>query len=104
MWTFFICWLILTNIVRSEIEECSTNLKSKTTEIIERNADLYIGSLLNLRNNGSEGIYGCGNMSQEGLIKIEAIKWIISNINQENGLISDKQVIDSFIPGIKLGL
>jgi hypothetical protein len=104
MLTLFIIWLILAIFVRADNEDCPSKARLISTEVIESNADLYIGSLVNLRSSGSKGIFGCGNVTKKGLIEFETIKWIISTINQENGSINDKNVIDSFIPGLKLGL
>lgn len=72
-------------------------------KIITEDADIFIGALLNVHEEGSSGFFGCGNITAEGVIAYEALNWISSTINQEHGMINGKPVVESFIPGVKIG-
>lgn len=73
-------------------------------KVITEDADLFIGALLNVHDSRSGGgFFSCGNITQSGLIAFEALNWISSTINQEHGLINGKPVIESFIPGVRIG-
>lgn len=41
------------------------------------------------------GVYGCGLPTQNGIVKYEAMRWILSVLNQRSG--------STFLPGISLG-
>lgn len=72
--------------------------------LIESKADIYFGALLNVHQQGKSGFFGCGNISTDGLIAFEALNWIISILNQDSGMINGKKVVESFIPGVKIGM
>lgn len=71
---------------------------------ITEGADVYLGALLNVHNPGSGGFFGCGNVTLPGVVAYEALSWISATINQEHGLINGKKVVESFIPGVKIGM
>lgn len=73
-------------------------------KVITEDADLYIGALLNIHESRpGGGFFSCGNITSSGLIAYEALNWISSTINQEHGLINGKPVVESFIPGVRIG-
>lgn len=73
-------------------------------KVITEDADLFIGALLNVHESApSAGFFSCGNITSSGLIAYEALNWISSTINQEHGMINGKPVVESFIPGVKIG-
>jgi hypothetical protein len=41
------------------------------------------------------GVYGCGLPTQNGVVKFEAMRWILSVLNQRSG--------STFLPGISIG-
>jgi hypothetical protein len=41
------------------------------------------------------GIYGCGLPMENGVVKFEAMRWMLSALNQRSGF--------SFLPGISIG-
>jgi hypothetical protein len=41
------------------------------------------------------GVYGCGLPTENGVVKFEAMRWILSVLNQRNG--------STFLPGISIG-
>jgi hypothetical protein len=72
--------------------------------VITEDADLFIGALLNVHDSRpGGGFFSCGNITPSGLIAYEALNWISSTINQEHGLINGKPVVESFIPGVRIG-
>lgn len=71
--------------------------------LIEANAQIYFGALLNVHQEGRDGLFGCGNITTDGLIAYEALNWITSTLNQQSGTINGKKVTESFIPGVKIG-
>lgn len=91
-------------LMMSEDEVCQEEMIStRPVRIIADDADLFIGALVNVHGQGANGFYGCGNITQNGVITFEALNWIAATINQEHGLINGKKVIESFIPGVKIG-
>ena len=76
-------------------------------KVITEDADLMIGALLNIHADSPAGVGGgffaCGNVTPSGLIAFEALNWISTTINQEHGLINGKPVVESFIPGVRIG-
>lgn len=73
-------------------------------KVITEDADLFIGALLNVHDSSpGGGFFSCGNITPSGLIAFEALNWISSTINQEHGLINGKPVVESFIPGVRIG-
>lgn len=88
----------------SEDEVCQEEIiATRPVRIIADDADLFIGALVNVHEPGPSGFYGCGNITQSGVITFEALNWIAATINQEHGLINGKKVVESFIPGVKIG-
>ena len=98
--TFVNCEILM----MSEDEICQDEIIStRPVRIIADDADLFIGALVNVHEPGPSGFYGCGNITQSGVITFEALNWIAATINQEHGLINGKKVVESFIPGLKIG-
>jgi hypothetical protein len=54
----------------------------------------FSGVIMQVSERGS-GIYGCGLPTQNGVVKFEAMRWILSVLNQRNG--------STFLPGISIG-
>ena len=91
-------------LMMSEDELCQDEIiATRPVRIIADDADLFIGALVNVHEPGPSGFYGCGNITQSGVITFEALNWIAATINQEHGLINGKKVVESFIPGVKIG-
>ncbi|RWS08194.1 uncharacterized protein B4U79_04450, partial [Dinothrombium tinctorium] len=82
---------------------CASNKFKNDVSIIEENADILIGALLNVHELGSKGLFDCGNITRQGITTYEALEWVIEVINQQNGVINGSPIKDSFIPGVKLG-
>lgn len=80
------------------------HLQYRPLRVITDAADIYLGALLNVHDQGSAGFFGCGNVTLPGLVAYEALSWIAATINKESGLINGKKVIESFIPGVKIGM
>ena len=73
-------------------------------KVITEDADLFIGALLNVHETrAGGGFFSCGNVTASGLIAYEALNWISSTINQEHGVLNGKPVVESFIPGVRIG-
>lgn len=103
-----LCWLVIIlmmMITKVSLEQCDLSPAPSTRQvhIVEDHADVYIGALLTVHKQSTDGFYGCGNVSVDGLIAYEALNWITSTLNQENGFVNGKKVVESFIPGVKLG-
>jgi hypothetical protein len=41
------------------------------------------------------GVFGCGSPTQEGVVKFEAMRWMLSVLNQRRG--------STFLPGVSIG-
>uniref|UniRef100_T1KXF8 G-protein coupled receptors family 3 profile domain-containing protein n=1 Tax=Tetranychus urticae TaxID=32264 RepID=T1KXF8_TETUR len=86
------------------MDECKPYSRPEPIAVIENDADIYLNALLSVHSSSQRGIYGCGPISRKGLIIFQALRWIISTINQDNGYINGKKVNQSLIPGVKLGM
>ncbi|XP_076364290.1 uncharacterized protein LOC143253792 [Tachypleus tridentatus] len=82
------------------IEKCFT--ESRHVDVAP-GSDVGIGVLLNVHEPG-KGIYGCGNLTVEGVETYEILRWAVSLLNQDRGVINGVNITESFIPGIRLGL
>ncbi|XP_022257203.1 uncharacterized protein LOC106472974 isoform X2 [Limulus polyphemus] len=80
-----------------------TCVGSKHYVEVTPDADVTIGAILNIHSPG-KGIYGCGPPTAEGVEVFEALRWTVSVLNQNSGVIHDQPVGESFIPGVKFGL
>ncbi|XP_023211054.1 uncharacterized protein LOC111613937 [Centruroides sculpturatus] len=97
--TFYIL-VVITNCQEFVSESCSESVDH--VDVLP-DADVIIGVILNVHHPG-QGVYGCGQINPEGLAIFEAMKWSVSILNQNSGLVNGFQVYESFIPGIKIGL
>ncbi|XP_064620109.1 uncharacterized protein LOC135483289 [Lineus longissimus] len=94
MWRslYILCLAMLVSKVASQILSMSTCDNTKSSVIIERNADAFIAGLFSLRNRGQNG-QGCGTPDSVILPSFEAARFAINKINSQN-----------YIPGVKLGM
>jgi hypothetical protein len=52
------------------------------------------GAIMQISERGT-GIYGCGLPTENGVVKFEAMRWMLSVLNQRRG--------SNFLPGISIG-
>ncbi|XP_069678510.1 uncharacterized protein [Periplaneta americana] len=62
---------------------------------IRQEANAIIGVIMQVSERGT-GVFGCGSPTQEGVVKFEAMRWMLSVLNQRRG--------PSFLPGVSIGL
>lgn len=93
-----------TSLLPSADAECkpSSSRPSPIQEIGE-NADLYINAIIALHQSNSRGIYGCGKITQRGVVFFEAMRWLLLVINRDDGHSNSAANHGPLIPGIKLG-
>ncbi|XP_067125954.1 uncharacterized protein [Centruroides vittatus] len=96
----FYTLIVITNCQEFVSESCGESVDH--VDVLP-DADVIIGVILNVHDPG-QGVYGCGQINPEGLAIFEAMKWSVSILNQNSGLVNGFQVYESFIPGIKIGL
>jgi len=84
-------------------KDCKPNLRPEPIQIIGTDADIYLSCLLDVHGSSKQGIYGCGNVSERGVVIFEAMKWLLSIINQNSGSLNGAPIKESLIPGVKLG-
>ncbi|XP_045026097.1 LOW QUALITY PROTEIN: uncharacterized protein LOC116917782 [Daphnia magna] len=73
--------------------------------IVNQDADVYLGVLLNVREMDMDTPGKCGTgLHREAIELYESLRWYLSFINQNSGQVASRLVKDSFIPGIQLGL
>lgn len=53
-----------------------------------------VGVIMQVSERGT-GIFGCGLPTQEGVVKFEAMRWMLSMLNKRTG--------PNFLPGISVG-
>ncbi|EFX74359.1 hypothetical protein DAPPUDRAFT_251857 [Daphnia pulex] len=71
--------------------------------IVNNEADVYLGVLLNVREMDIETPGKCGTgLHREAIELYESLRWYLSFINQNSGQVASRLVKDSFIPGIQL--
>lgn len=87
----------------SEEKDCKPNSRPEPIQIIGTDADIYLSCLLDVHGSSRQGIYGCGTVSERGVVIFEAMKWLLSIINQNTGLLNGAPIKESLIPGVKLG-
>lgn len=84
-------------------EECIPSTKTEQIQQVGNNADIYISCLLDVHGSSRQGIYGCGPVSERGVVIFEAMKWLLSIINLNSGTLNGYRITESLIPGIKVG-
>lgn len=83
--------------------ECKPNSsRPSPIQVIGENADLYINAIIAVHQSNSKGIYGCGQITQRGVVFFEAMRWLLSVINRNDGHLNSANH-GPLIPGIKLG-
>jgi len=70
--------------------------------LINPDARIHIGVILPIRESGKDGS-GCGNVLSSGIQQLEAMKWLVSVLNQESGQIGNITITDSYIDGVEIG-
>ena len=78
---------------------CDSSIRK---HVINPDGSVHIGVIVPVTDPGHDGS-GCGNVSRSGVQQVEAMKWIISVLNQDRGQIGNMTISDSYIPGVKIG-
>ncbi|XP_074600634.1 metabotropic glutamate receptor 2-like isoform X3 [Brevipalpus obovatus] len=85
-------------------DECRPYSRPEPVQIIGEDADLYLNAIVSVHESSTRGIYGCGPVTEGGVVLVEAMRWLITVINRDDGTVNGRKIDGSLIPGIKLGL
>ena len=82
-------------------ETCDASQRAYT---LAADASVYIGVILGLHgsSSGGPGRHGCG-AALDGMQTYEALRWAVARINQDSGVINGRAIVDSYVPGVKIG-
>ncbi len=70
--------------------------------VIQPTAQAFITTILAQREAGVDG-FGCGSEILEAYQFTESMRWALARLNQDSGRIGNRQITDSYIPGVKIG-
>ncbi|PSN42847.1 hypothetical protein C0J52_16423 [Blattella germanica] len=62
---------------------------------VRQEANAIIGAVMQVSERGN-GVFGCGSPIEKEIVKYEAVRWVVSVLNQKTGV--------SFLPNISLGV
>ena len=70
--------------------------------VYQPTAQAFITTILAQRDPGEDG-FGCGSEVLENYQSQQSMLWALERLNQDSGRIGDREITDSYIPGVKIG-
>ena len=80
-------------------EQCSREELIHTVD-----TQAVITGLFSVRKRSEDGSSICGEISEQGLQNLEAVRWVLGLLNQDYDLVFGQRVSTSFVPGIRIGM